>query len=575
MKRFFCLFLALLLLATAGCAPDTPAPATDPADAPAGTETEPSTPETEPSTAPGQTPPAGLAFSLPALPEIGEYYSGEKNEPFFASGPADDFTPREDYGAVLPYCGDVTYFRDVSTADTGWDESTYMCSYGLMTAQGQVITKPQWDSFVFYPYGGGTGFYRLGNDLIDVNGRWALHFDTYAMVNPTPFQRGRTPRFLVESEASSAVYSAVTGEKLLSLEAYTSERPDFAPGVSVIFADDDMLLLTQTAWDGGDCILTCTALDWNGGVLYTKALKNRTLFNDGGRLMRQSSYYSGEEYRLLDTALSPVSDRTYRFVAYDCVSGYTMGVYGSGVMTKADYFDPDGAPAAPETGWTAAALNRLGDDSFFGSETASFFLDKSANAVRDFFGNEIALPAPAERILPVLESGSGGWEPYLYLRDAENTGYLLTPAGETLLSFLAPYELAYGAGEYAVFHPLLTVGCGMAAVISADGGFYVYDMDTQETVFGGTLADVFGDGVTAEEYNRKGCSLNFLPGGLMAVHREDRAAVYDARTGKPLYPHTALADHVNGVALIATPTESVALDADGNVLVRVIIDKNV
>ena len=54
---------------------------------------------------PANIPNDGSAFMLDHLPEIGDFVSDEKISCFFPDGPAKAFTPRSDYGRLVPDLG--------------------------------------------------------------------------------------------------------------------------------------------------------------------------------------------------------------------------------------------------------------------------------------------------------------------------------------------------------------------------------------------------------------------------------------------------------------------------------------
>ena len=283
MKKITCVLLALtMVFCLFGCVKQ-PEPETDPA----------AQPQSDPAE---ETPAEGLSFSLPELPDVGEYYNGEKINYFFEDGVPDSFTPRDDYGPLSLYYADVTFYRDITSESEEWSGSEYMCSYGLMTRDGRIVTGADWtegnltamddETGVFllrqsqsgseYEYG-----YGYTTDLIALDGSWAMHFDRYVAISAL-FRFG-LPYFMITDGMHPTVYSAKDGSPVLSLEAYVPDDPDYAYVPNVIWADENLLLLqTINEYEYNDNNTVTqngyTALDWNGNVLYTKELVNQDLY---------------------------------------------------------------------------------------------------------------------------------------------------------------------------------------------------------------------------------------------------------------------------------------------------------
>ena len=583
MKRFFCLFLALLLLAAAGCAPHTPAPA-EPDSAPSEQLTEPSETETEPSTAAEQTPPDGLAFSLPALPEIGAYYTGEKTEPFFASGPADVFTPREDYGQLSLYYADVTYYRDTfGETSPDWSEAGYRCDYGLMTADGKVVTGAKWTEGYELSFSETAGCYLLqeskpngketagiATDLIALDGSWAMHLDRYASI--TTLYRYGLPYFVIDTQPDGTVYDVRNGKQALSLKEYVRTDPDsgYSWLPNIVYADKALLLLqTDSEWQADTEKNTYTALDWNGNALYTKTLTGRGLMHFGGSLITESASGSSRTYRLCGNDLEPVNDYAYENVLFDDATGCTLAFRFNGEEVAADYFDADGNAVSPDTGWSALTPRDVKELRLRRSANGSVFVNDDEDRFLDFFGRDIPLPSPAAFTKLVEDYENDVL--YIYEHCEDGSGCLCAADGTPLLRLDAPYEYQNKATDSRAVS--LFVNNGFMAAAYEDGRFRVFDLTARKETYSGVLEDVFPAGTGVDDIG----SYNywFLPCGLLCTWKYGTYRVYDAHTMRQKYPGAVSAVARGKLALIATPTESVALDADGNVLVRVIIDKNV
>ena len=579
MKKFVCLLLALaMVLSLFGCGAGKP-PET-PSETGAQAQPQNDASDMETASTPEETAEAstggGLAFSLPELPEIGEYYSGEKIEYFFADGARDVFTPRDDYGRLSLYYADVTYYRDITTRDPEWSEAGYRCDYGLMTADGKVITGANWTEGYEMPFSETAGCFVLQtatpgdeddakytSDLIGLNGSWAMHRDGYVSVTNL-FDCG-LPYFVIDSDPECAVYDVKTGAKVLSLKdfAKTDENGDFTYLPDIIYADGDLLLLaTDSLWQQDVVRQTFTAVDWDGNVRYTKTLTDRSLFHSGGRLITQSSFNGVRAYRLLDHDLEPIGDKDYTDVLYDDATGYTLGFYGSGDDAGADYFDADGNAVYPETGWTARQLNAMDDTFFWRSAAGSVFYNTNRIFFADFFGQEIPLPAPAA-YADIVEDYENDVL-YIYERGEDGVGYFCTADGTLLFRLDAPYEFQYSSdGDRYVS---LTANRGYLTAVYEDGGFLVFDLTEKKETYSGVLEDVYPAGTGVDDV--RAYNLWFMPGGLMCVWSNRVTDVFDVATMQKKYRGATSAVVRGPLTLIATPTECLALDKDGNVLYR-------
>ncbi len=84
-----------------------------------------------------------LYFGLDSLPDIGEYTPEKTNERWY-----DDYTdtliPRDDYGPLRPYCGNIVDFN------SPFFGSTELYLYGLCTESGVIVTDPVYTSVEKY-----------------------------------------------------------------------------------------------------------------------------------------------------------------------------------------------------------------------------------------------------------------------------------------------------------------------------------------------------------------------------------------------------------------------------------------
>ena len=517
---------------------------------------------------------------------MGEYYDGETIRYFFADGVHGTFEPRDDYGPLSLYYADVTCYRDVTDEGEAWNVSEYMCAYGLMTRDGRIVTGANWtegdltamddETGVFllrqthsgseYEYG-----YGYTSDLIALDGSWAMHFGRYVSIMAL-FRYG-LPYFMITDGMHPTVYSAKDGSPVLSLEKYVPADMDYAYVPNVIWADETMLLVqTKNEYEYSEESSTTrneyTALDWDGNVLYTKELVNQDLYAfdqqlNNSRLLRLSSFYQNGNIRLMNAMCEPVSDTAYHNVLFDGNSGCTLAVTGHGNGIRADYFDADGNPVSPDTGWNAVALNNLDAYDFLSGSNGAVFCSQAFHTFRDFFGNEIELPAKA-RYVTVLYSYENR-ELTLYMRSEDGFGYLLTPDGELLMKIDAPYEWQYSGDSSR--YVLLETGFGRALAVYEDGTVKMFDLAAGRETYAGTLEDFFGPGTDPETY-RENCSLWFLSGSLLCARQQSDITVYSITDPRILYKGVVCTRYANGIVMIATPAECIALDKDGNVLYR-------
>ena len=113
-------------------------------------------------------------FSLPELPEIGDFVPDTSPvKSFFPDGPAGEFTPRNDYGELIPYIADATFFRSrryETYTDKEGEEQTveqrdrytkWNARWGLAAADGRAVTKGLYTSAAFYAAPSGKTIYVL------------------------------------------------------------------------------------------------------------------------------------------------------------------------------------------------------------------------------------------------------------------------------------------------------------------------------------------------------------------------------------------------------------------------------
>lgn len=468
MKKIICLIFALaLLLCASGCGGQT-----------AATE-EPTSPEEK-----------ELSFSLPFLPEIGDFVSDEKAAYFFPEGAQDSFTPRSDYGGLLPYITDLKYYQTPKPSRTeeedetaalfpGFAYSEYRCHYGLMTREGKIITNGIWTSFQLTKTKDGRGYLRMNNsdvmDFIACDGTWALHFDRiHDFRDLSDFG---LPCFIVSWDQTCAVYST-EGAVLLDLSDYLL---DYGGGYyampEILFADSDYILLLGQSKDDPDCDpdsassgdtqKVYTALDWNGNFLYAIRFDDagdKSFSHFYGEVFRLYDYSSGES-QLLTRFGQPIHEGSCLLAALDEAEGLILaaGKEESGKI-KIEYYDKAGAPVQPENVfWNNESINYL-QKSVLESKSGTVFFDLKQNRGCDFFGQKLSFPLPEDEIREITFRDYMG-ETYYFCVSGENGETLVCGIDGTLLFPIVKPEDRdlYFSGESLCF-------------LSEDGKAHIFDL---------------------------------------------------------------------------------------------------
>ncbi len=127
MKKLLILLSLILILASCGRAAEPTEVPTE-ADLPAAAP--PATPVGDENT-----------FYLDALPDIGEYDSGEPKRWYEEYTP--EFIPRDDYGLLLPYAGERRVFYEPQGIEE--DFAVDRWKFGLCTEDGRVVTDAVYD----------------------------------------------------------------------------------------------------------------------------------------------------------------------------------------------------------------------------------------------------------------------------------------------------------------------------------------------------------------------------------------------------------------------------------------------
>ena len=587
MKRTAAVFLAVSLFLLAACRSGPSGPA-----------------------APGDTP----AFSLSSLPEIGDFVpdtAPPKN--FFPEGPADEFTPRDDYGTLVPYIAEAAYLRsprytswtDPETGETEtWPlqdrEEQYNAVWGLAAADGRAVTKGIFSSVQAYEYEDGRGFYLLyalreeeetyAGDavytpaiLTDEAGSWAVSLRgcAYAL----PFFRFGLPLILtVDGETNAAVVYGLNGEAKADLSRFVVNRygyPDF-PGV--LFADETCILLRGYTEESGSSY-TVTAVDWNGRTLSAFTSDDPQTWYCGGRALIVKNQEQG--YGLVRFSGARLTEDYYVYIGYSDALGGFVGRRRAGAgKTEIQYFDETGAETEVKNAWTDSSVYLVHEDHAVTDENGKLllFLDSAyERAAYDLWGGRLPLPAEGEAVgsLAWIENRAenGGTEKapdeetppgFIYIRTADGRDLLCAANGGLLAEIEAPF---YRKTEYQRYPEIsVTAQNGRVYVVAAAGDLIVYGPAGEE------IARIPGFYPSADEntavYMR---TVNCFGENVIAALRWD-----DEETGAggnlhayclsdPVRPLGRLSFVVSfpfgGVAAISK-TQSLLLGPDGETLMR-------
>ena len=401
MKKILCIILsALTLIAAAGCQKAPEASPTDPA-------------------APVEN--AGTpVFQLDELPEIGGFADEQQVRYFFEDGPHDTFEPREDYGGVIPYiAGYRTYstpefytYTDEETGETiteesPWVDSSNYTKYGLMTADGRIITSGIWDLANGYGGKNGFGFIELSsffndpeeygdqnfNTLVSADGKWMItdnDIESVMMLSDDPayFYVEHTDRFDIYDESFNRCVSVPVVQKDEEKDGYTTTYITEADEKSFYVRYDEVYYNLFTEVDNSK--YTCIQMDWTGKELWRfEAPHDFYLYGD-----HICIYGDENEVYLYDKNGDPLDSTGYSDVYFNKKDRLYLTVRHENGSAKIEYRDMNWAKVTPEeTGWTeyltqqleAYDLHPLND----GCDGFSGYNESFADKIIDFYGRKI------------------------------------------------------------------------------------------------------------------------------------------------------------------------------------------
>ncbi len=589
MKRTAAVFLAVSLFLLAACRSGPSGPA-----------------------APGDTP----AFSLSSLPEIGDFVPDTAPaKSFFPEGSADRFTPRADYGRLVPYIAEAAYLRSpryytYTDPDTGttekWEQpqrvEQYQVTWGLAAADGRAVTKGIFSSVQAYEYEDGRGvylLYTLPEDtaayaeglsaytsalLTDAAGSWAVSLGRNGYVLPL-FRLG-LPLFLtLDGDTNAAVVYGLNGEAKTDLSRFVVNRYGYPDFPSVLYADETCILLRGYTEESGSSY-TVTAVDWNGRTLFAFTADDPLLDWYGGRVLIARSPEQG--YGLVSFNGERLTEDYYVYIGYSDALGGFVGRRRAGEgKPEMQYFDETGAETDTENAWTDKN-NVVVDENHARTDENGrlvLFLDAvNERAAFDLWGNRLSLPAGEGKTEDVawIENRSeaagtkkpdaGGETPpgFLYVRTFGGRDLLCTANGDLLAEIEAP--VFRKDGYRGTPQISITAQDGRIYDVTSAGDLIVYGPAGEETA---RIPGFYppADEDTSAYMRTVNCyGKNFIAPQRWADEETDVSVGFSAYCladpGKPLGTFFyAAACPLGGFAAI-TKTQSLLLGPDGETLMR-------
>ena len=509
MKRILAFSLALLLFLSLCACGGKPSP-------------EGTTAPEETTAAP--TPAPSPVFSLPSLPEIGDFVPDTAPvKSFFPDGPADAFVPRDDYGLIVPYIADATYLRSprysIYTNDEG-EEETYEqlrieqweAVFGLATADGRVVTKGLFSSTEYYDaptgeglyvlrsdpgaYGSGEGGYRfVPTTIIDSRGRWALELQDASRIE-TLFLYGMPVFFVVDGTRNTAVFYDLEGSAVADLSRFVNTRYHYPDFPSVVWADENGLLLRGVYVEGEeDRFGMLTRVDWDGNILFgpgkapedggedrakPDAQVNWVDYHGGNALIGRTD---GNGFVLLDLNGKRLTEEEYVYINYSkALDGFIGRLKISASRSEVRYFDASGRRIERENAWTNDSVYALHEDHAVTDKNgaARYCLDATVHfAVYDLFGNKVPLPAESKTIQAMcrLEDGTDGGFLFIHTKDGES--FLCAEDGTLLAKTVSPIVKKYPYERS--YHVTVSAQGGHVFVVTPEGDLAVYNGRGEET----------------------------------------------------------------------------------------------
>ena len=505
MKRMLSAILVLCLLTAvlAGC-PLQKDPGVGDVLVPWGNQEPSQGSETPSQGEPESIPNDGSAFMLERLPEIGDFVSDEKIDCFFPDGPAKTFTPRSDYGRLVPYLGGAIFaetqkYYEYTNPETGETEryenfdysSRYTAMTGLATEDGKIVTAPIFGSLQrVTDCGNGIGWYTFskGGDewfegegpctIVALDGSWSVTREGYGRtISLVPFGLNR---FLCADADTGTCYAydAATGQKVGDFSVVMRGKdpsyynyPDgvlYADEAGVLFHGRLMYGAAQyfETYTGEDYYYTM--LDWNGQEL-DSFLSDAYLNRVAGRVFRSDFY---DEIFLHDEHGGPIAQESFLDVFYCEAEDLILCPMGSSQYFRMYYLTPQGEfVEPPENAWTWNAWSFLNDSFGKGWNGVLFEGTDGGRSCRNFWGEKVALPVPDNEIDALQHLYYTTQDGALFIHTTGDRDYICEKNGALLAEVRKPkvsHEFSYDS--YAI-----TAGETGAAVLTAEGELYYYD----------------------------------------------------------------------------------------------------
>ena len=492
MKSALSLLLCLLLLTAAlfslaGCGdnavPETP---TEPlTDMPT---------ETQPVTAAPQS--GGQAeFHLDELPDIGEYASDEKVQYFFEDGPRDTFEPRTDYGRVIPYIARAKYYTtpkfysyvDEETGETvtyenEWSESMIFSDYGLMTADGRIITKGLWNSVTVQTFPDGSGYIMLicedpardgegTTEYIGLDGSWKLtaeEFEYYGWgLHTQPYL------YLFEND-KLLIYNTA-GQKITELRDESTNEYRSIYDFQLLYEDEEKLIFNNSFYPGydGPEKNVVTTVSHTGKVLH-RFETTGGVRNFGGSVLFLRKNYEAP-YTPVDPDGKPLNDKTFTNVFFSEKLQLYLAIQGH----EALYYDAGFNPVqVKDTAWQQSFLLSPDNYSAYEGPQQTVLTRWDGNVAYDFYGGTVKYPAEQNEIsqLETVYDNEGKTEyMYAYLKDGR---VLLCTVDGTLIAETPKDQEKAAKSELST--TARSVSNGTLFYITSDHELHAVDIQTGE-----------------------------------------------------------------------------------------------
>lgn len=570
----------------------------------------------------GQTP----VFSLESLPEIGGFAPDDAPmKSFFPDGPADTFVPREDYGKLVPYIADITYYRSVRTDDSRTDPETgepYRLKlentaevtepiWGLATEDGRAVTKGIFDSFRSYEYKDGRCVYCLYTKtgtrldmnedrqpdmiLTDGEGRWSLKLGSGSYMNA--LLRFGVPLFYAQDpkEKTACVYD-LDGRVVVDLSRYCVREDGYVSGPDIVYTDGKKFLIKHLANDAGEEERdTLSWIDRKGSIVSSFRADGCDIFYDGGHALVGQT----DEYRRMLFSFSGerLTEEEYDYLEYSEVfEGFIGSLNASPTVEGVRYFDKNGKRIGGKNAWSQDDRYLL-DECYdirdqYGS-TLLFLDDWERDIAADIWGGEISFPVGNDRV-DILEWICPDSDPYyaeryidgskiarwltgpdrqsfFYVHTAEGSSLLCSADGALVSEIETPMVKRYDDGEYCYLISMTAMD-GKVFCVSENGDLIIYDGDGGGEIvrIEGFYPEIKGD-MTPDSFSVTHFGASFFSAQPVEEALYDRIAdhlYYYSDTLRCLGVFSNIYTVPGGGIAAVSDTQSWLFGPDGNVLMR-------